>query len=162
MADSTLPRIFQHDQDDVLVPIKIDFTHARGRVIDSFCWNLYSSLLTPHEFAWKTCTEDNLGSEVIPRFAAQLQEQIDSYLSLIDLLDSRGTALLSTQHLRRIVTNVSVRNNVTEYTDTFQWDAYSSAGYDPETFAKQTCLDLGLPQETAPVIAVRIRETIIR
>jgi chromatin structure-remodeling complex subunit SFH1 len=162
MGASFLPRILNFEEEEVLVPIKIDIAHGNGRYMDSFCWNLYNSVLTPEEFVWKTCMEENLPSELIPRIAAQLQEQVDAFLSFVDLIISSGRNEHIQIRLNNLETDVSVRCNVVEYSDSFQWDAYTSTGCDPEAFAKQTCLDLGLPCEMQSVIALRLRESIIR
>lgn len=163
-SGNILPRILNYEEEDVLVPIKIDLTHDKGRYLDDFCWNLSSPLLTPEEFAWKTCMEENLAEELLPRMVNQINEQVGAFHSLIEMVRSadKNKHCILLKHLEHIVADVSVRCNVIEYSDTFQWNAYSTAGCDPEEFARQTCLDLGLPTEMQPVISLRLRETIIR
>ena len=161
-SGSVLPNILNPEEADVLVPIKIDISHGKGRYIDSFSWNLYNSMLTPEEFVWKICVEDNLPSELIPRIVSQLREQTDAFSSLVDVIISSGKIDGIVKYMKNINVEVSVRSNVMDYSDTFQWDAFSTSGCDPEEFAKQTCLDLGLPCEMQPVIALRIRESILR
>ena len=158
---SFLPSILDSNEDDVLVPIKIDLADKNGRYVDSFCWNIYNPLLTPEEFAWKTCMEENLPSEMIPRIVDQLVEQIEAFKSLIHIVESSGNNEAIVNQLKNFVSTVTIRNNVLQYSDTFQWDAYSSL-CSPEDFAKQTCLDLGLPSDMQPVIALRLRESLIR
>ena len=47
--------------------------------------------------------------------------------------------------------------------DKFVWDVYSTtASTDPESFARKTCDDIGLPSEMEPAIAHRIRETLMK
>jgi chromatin structure-remodeling complex subunit SFH1 len=158
--DSVLPFIL--NTEDVLVPIRIDVSHQRGRYVDSFCWNLYNSSLTPEEFVWQTCVEDNLPSELIPRIVAQLQEQVAAFHALIALIIASGENTVIRQALQNIIAYVAVRSNTVDYADSFNWDAYLTCGFDPEEFSRQTCADLGLAAEMQPVIALRLRETIIR
>mmetsp|Transcript_1738 Transcript_1738/g.3263 ORF Transcript_1738/g.3263 Transcript_1738/m.3263 type:complete len:239 (+) Transcript_1738:115-831(+) len=159
--NSCVPNILNHEHGDVLVPIKIDVTHGDGRHFDSFCWNLYNSFLTPEEFVWQSCLEENLPSELVPRIVAQLQEQVAAFKSLAALVATSGDDVALRQRLGKVMTEVCVRSNVIEYSDSFQWNDYG-VGAGPEDFARQTCADLGLPAEMQPVIALRTRESIFR
>lgn len=156
-----VPHFLNPEVDDVLVPIKIDVTHGDGRFQDSFCWNLYNSCITPEEFAWQTCVDDNLPSELVTRVVAQLQEQIDAFQSLASLVASCDESAELRKSLSRVVADICVRSNVLEYSDCFLWDGYASC-CGPEDFARQTCADLGLPAEMQPVIALRLREIVLR
>jgi hypothetical protein len=42
---------------DVLIPVKCDVTFGGARFVDSFSWNLYHSMMTPAEFASRTCAD---------------------------------------------------------------------------------------------------------
>lgn len=158
---SSVPNFLNPERGDVLVPIKIDVTHGDGRHIDSFCWNLYNSCLTPEEFVWQSCLEENLPSELVPRILAQLQEQVAAFQSLASLVSTSSDDATLRERLGKVITQVCVRSNVIEYSDSFQWNAYGKVS-SPEDFARQTCADLGLPAEMQPVIALRTRETLFR
>lgn len=162
MLRSLLPDVLNFEaEDDVLVPIRIDINDTNGRYLDNFCWNIYNSPLTPEEFAWKTCMEENMPSEFIPRIATQIAEQVDSYHAFLDLVVSSSSNEATIDYLRSMVADVTIRSSVVEYSDSFQWDAYRPL-CNPEDFAKQTCFDLGLPSEMQPAIAFRLREILIR
>lgn len=158
---SNMPNMLNPEHGDVLVPIKIDVTHGDGRHIDSFCWNLYNSCLTPEEFVWQSCLEENLPCELVPRIVAQLQEQVAAFQSLAALIATSGEDTVLRECLSKVVAEVCIRSNVIEYSDSFQWNAYGAGG-SPEHFARQTCADLGLPAEMQPVIALRTREALFR
>ena len=58
MKSDFLP-IFTNN-DEVLVPIKIDTTHKGARYVDSFIWDICQPILTADEFATRTCCDLNL------------------------------------------------------------------------------------------------------
>jgi hypothetical protein len=167
---------------DVLVPLKLDLTHGDGRLLDSFTWSLHghshTHSLTLEQFAWHTCLDLNLPSELVPRIVAQLEEQLEAFRALESLVHSlahsAGERSALWERLSSVVTEVCVRSNVIEYQDCFVWDASAcvsacvsecaraGVGVEPEDFARQTCLDLGLPADMQPVIAARVRETVLK
>jgi hypothetical protein len=50
-----VPGIFRDE--DILVPLKCDITMAGARFVDTFCWGLYKSGITPDEFAARTAAD---------------------------------------------------------------------------------------------------------
>mmetsp|Transcript_7069 Transcript_7069/g.10568 ORF Transcript_7069/g.10568 Transcript_7069/m.10568 type:complete len:242 (+) Transcript_7069:120-845(+) len=147
--------------EEVLVPIRIDLCHKGVRYIDTFTWNLFDSLMTPDEFAWKSCADLNIPCTLHRKFAGQIQEQIDAYHMLISILENAENIDLICAHIKSHAAEISIRHNVVDYTDKFQWDPCSSIAT-PEEYARTTCADVGLPPEMEPSLSYHLRESCIR
>jgi SNF5 / SMARCB1 / INI1 len=89
-GDSTLGWLYSDRQ--LLIPLKVDITYSGCRLVDSFCWDCFSTL-TPYEFAVKTCHDMNLPEGFKWKFTIQIQEQIDAFMTLIVALQYRTTEL---------------------------------------------------------------------
>jgi hypothetical protein len=163
---------FESEQDDipsflkgnVLVPLKIDITYNGARMVDNFSWNLYSSCLSVDEFALMTCIDLNLSSGFQEKIRQQVQEQIDAFRDIVDLIRSHGPAIVpnwSKKVREHQVITMGIRHNTLDYTDKISWDPMSSS-ITPEQFAYITCKDLGLPHDLRPAISNKIRETLFR
>ena len=151
--------------DDLIVPIKIDVAVKGARYIDSFCYKLFDALMTPEEFAARTCADLNLPDAFQFRIAFQIQEQINSYREIITMLRVNGVDNEKWLKLVSVPLDmmVGLRHNAVDYTDKFTWDLTStSSGKEPEEFARKTVEDLGLPMDMESAIAYRIRETLLR
>jgi hypothetical protein len=76
---------------ELLVPIKIDITFSGARYVDSFCWKLYDSMMSPEEFAARTCADLSLSVGFQHKIALQISEQITAYRDIISMfqLDDR-------------------------------------------------------------------------
>lgn len=151
--------------DDILVPIRIDFTHKGIHYIDSFTWNIYNSILTIEEFVVKLCSDLNFPVTMIPIISSQIQQQVDSYFLLFSLF-YHSNSLLFFQEISKYLSSapiieLTIRHNVLEYSDKFQYNPYTNC-CSPEKFAQITCCDLGLPPEMEPTIAFNIRETLLK
>ena len=44
--------------------------------MDTFCWKLYNSFLTPDQFAWRLCNDLNLPQCFQSRISMQISEQV--------------------------------------------------------------------------------------
>jgi len=75
---------------DLLVPLKLDITVKGARYVDSFCWNVFNSLLTPEEFAARTCADLSLPPAFQHKIALQITEQVDSFRDIISVLHAGG------------------------------------------------------------------------
>ena len=47
-----------------------------ARYVDTFCWKLYNSILTPDQFAWRLCGDLNLPLTFQSRISLQISEQV--------------------------------------------------------------------------------------
>jgi hypothetical protein len=156
---ATQPSLFL-DEDDVLVPIRIDLVHKGTHYIDTFTWNLYNSICTVEEFVIKLCSDLNFPVTFISLISSQMYQQIDSYFILFSLLYHNISPNLL-QQIQDLIIDINLCRNVLEYSDKFQYNP-NSLCCNPEKFAQVTCSDLGLPPEMEPTIAFNIREATIR
>jgi hypothetical protein len=67
---SVVPSILK--ERDILIPIKIDVTYNGARFIDSLCWSLYGAVMSPDEFAVRTCLDVNLPNGFIHQIYLQV------------------------------------------------------------------------------------------
>lgn len=148
------------DEEDLLVPIRIDLVHKGTHYMDTFTWNLYNSICTVEEFVMKLCSDLNLPVTFISLISSQIYQQIDSYFILFSLFYHNLSPYLL-QQIQEVIVDINLRHNVLEYSDKFQYNP-NSLSFSPEKFAQVTCGDLGLPPEMEPTIAFNIREATIR
>ncbi len=156
-----VPALFQDPE--FLLPLKIDLTLKGSRYVDSFCMSIKSSSFDVYELAWQTRCDLNLPNGFQWRIYLQLQEQIIAYRELVSAFLMAASmpcpAYPELQPLQQMA--VGLRFHTTDYVDKFHWDIFSQL-CSPETFAKVTCAELGLPAEMEPAISHRIRENIVR
>ncbi len=147
----------------ILVPVKIDITHFGARLVDTFCWSLYESCLSPQEFSDITCADLNLPNEFRTKIAMQIEEQVNAYTEIVELIYKYSNTIPHWEEKIRetqIIT-IGIRHNSIDYSDKIAWDPLT-LGTTPESFAEITCKDLGLPSEMEPAIAHKIREVLFR
>ena len=150
--------------DAILVPLKVDVICKGARYVDSFCWKLFDSPMSPDEFVAITCADMQLAPAFQRKIVLQIEEQLSAYREIIATLRSVGVD--NEEWLEQISQPfdmlVGLRYNNVDYTDKFSWNLTSStSGADPELFARKTVEDLGLPIEMETAIAHRIRETLM-
>jgi hypothetical protein len=160
-VDEVYPAIIRGE--DILIPVKIDISIVGARFVDTFCWNINNRLITCSDFATKICEDKNLPFAFQMKIAMQLAEQIQAYQIIISSLKECFAAKLpAIEKLKKpIYINVGIRLNTLDYADRFIWDPMSDL-VSPESFAKITCADLGLPLEMQSAIAHKIREILFR
>ena len=71
-SDGDLPALLT---DDLIVPIKVDVAVKGARYVDSFCFKLFDALMTPGEFAARTCADLNLPDAFQHRIAHRTRKQ---------------------------------------------------------------------------------------
>jgi hypothetical protein len=151
------------NEEEILAPLKVDISFKGARYVDSFCWNCNpeTNTMSPYEFSCRTCADVGLPDGFQLKMAMQIQEQVDAYRILINMLKSHGTEIISRMNSLMPMT-LGIRLHTVDYADHFQFDCCNSTPYAPEYFAKVTVMNLGLPGEMEPVIAHNIRENIFR
>ncbi|KAK3112094.1 Chromatin structure remodeling complex protein sfh1 [Teratosphaeriaceae sp. CCFEE 6253] len=75
--------------------------------------------------------------------------------------DPASSSALNPPDSHRCVLNISINMQNRLYTDRFEWSLLHPPGF-PESFAKQTCADLGLSGEWVPSMAHAIYEASLR
>ena len=65
------------NEEDTLVPLKVDISYRGARYVDTFCWNCnpQTNCMSPYEFACITCADVNLPDGFQWKIALQIQEQ---------------------------------------------------------------------------------------
>ena len=129
-SQDLLPAILRSD--DVLLPMKIDVTIAGARVVDTFCWRLYNPHVTPEEFAWRLCSDENLPACFQSAIALQIYEQLTAFremLASIRLLVAQG---IRPPWKRLLAMQIGSRHCALDYSDKFQWDIVADTGVTPE------------------------------
>lgn len=161
-VSASSPSWFFLNEDDMLVPLKIDISCKGARYVDSFCWNCNpeTNTMSAYEFSCRTCADVGLPDGFQWKIAMQIQEQIDAYRILIDILRNHGSELLSRLNPLQPI-SLAFRHLTVDYSDKFLFDC-TSAPFAPEHFARVTVLNLGLPGELEPAIAHNIRENVFR
>jgi hypothetical protein len=159
--ESAIPSLLRDP--DLLLPLRIDITAQGARLVDSLCMRADASAYDVWDLAWQTCVDSNLPSVFHWRIYLQLHEQIIAYRELIsafmevrDLPLPAYPPLPAPQHIA-----LTLRNGSIEYSEKVMWDVHSQA-LSPESFARTTCSDLGLPPAMEPAIAFRLREAVMR
>ncbi|CAO3671370.1 unnamed protein product [Umbelopsis ramanniana] len=70
----------QADQEDVLVPVRIDMESNGYQLRDTFTWNLNEKLLTPERFADILCEDLHLPpAQFVDAIVASIREQLEEY-----------------------------------------------------------------------------------
>jgi hypothetical protein len=131
--------------ENVIVPLKIDITHAGTRIVDSICWNLYSSRLSIEEFSIRTCSDLKLPLSFSYRMQKQLEEQIVAYRDIISLIKTHVHLIPAWQRRAEELQSITlgVRHKSLDYSDTILWDPMD-ASITPEAFARGVGEDLAI------------------
>lgn len=118
--------------DEVLLPMKVDVTISGARVVDTFCWRLFNPYVTPEEFSWRLCSDQNLPLCFQPAIALQIYEQMTAFQEML-----ASIRLVCAQGIRPpwkslMAMNIGIRHCTLDYSDKFQWDVLADTGVTPE------------------------------
>ncbi|KAI8322779.1 SNF5-domain-containing protein [Martensiomyces pterosporus] len=145
-------------QEELLVPIRVELEVGDYRLHDVFVWNAKERIITPEQFAAIYCADLSLpaeGKSSAQHHIAQLiRQQIAEYVS-VDAADFSGDEL-------RVVLCLEIQVGTHVLRDKVEWDILEPLGSKPEEFARCLCRDLGLGGEYPPLVAHRVREEIAR
>ncbi|KAJ1935523.1 Chromatin structure remodeling complex protein sfh1 [Linderina macrospora] len=145
-------------QDELLVPIRIELEVGDFRLHDVFVWNAKEPIVTPEHFAAIYCADialpaDGKASAQI-HIAQLIRQQVAEYVT-VDSADVSASEL-------RVMLNLEIQIGAHVLRDRVEWDILEPLGAKPEEFAKSLCRDLGLGGEYPPLVAHRVREEIAR
>ena len=135
---------------DNLIPININVELEGVKYKDSILWNLHEPYLTLETFVQILASDNNLSSDFEKEILAQMKRQISFYKKFNRI---EGDEILKTIKIDLLIGNI-------EYKDQFEWDINNPEN-DPEEFAKNVCVDLGLGTEFVVPIAHAIRIQIL-
>lgn len=140
--------------EEILIPIRIDIEHNSGRIVDFFMWNLNENLISPEQFAMITGQDMDLPSVVQQQIAASIKSQVEEYTDLVTIQLPRDVDI-------HVIINMSCNLDKNLYEDKFEWDLTNN-NVTPEQFAKYVVTDMGLPLEFLPAISHSLHETILK
>jgi len=137
------------DQEECLVPIRLDMELEGHKLRDCFTWNRNEKLISPEQFAELMCDDMNLPPGLFVRAIAEsIRVQCDQYQPSEDVLKEASDA--------RVILKLNVHIGNISIVDQIEWDMAEETN-DPEVFAKQYCKELGLGGEFITTIAYSIR-----
>ncbi|KAJ2326096.1 Chromatin structure remodeling complex protein sfh1, partial [Coemansia sp. RSA 2673] len=145
-------------QEEALVPIRLELEVGDYRLHDVFVWNAKEQVITPEQFAAVYCADLSLPSSgrvgAQEHIAQLIQQQVAEHISANDCA-YRGPEL-------RVNLNIEVQVGPHVLRDRVEWDILEPLGSRPEEFARCLCRDLGLGGEYPPLVAHRVREEVAR
>ncbi|KAJ1989871.1 Chromatin structure remodeling complex protein sfh1 [Coemansia spiralis] len=146
------------EQEEMLVPIRVEMEVGDHRLHDVFVWNAKERVITPEQFAAIYCADLSLptgGRTGAQEHIAQLiRQQVAEHVAASEW-DFSGSEL-------RVNLNLEVQVGPHVLRDRIEWDLLEPLGSKPEEFARTLCKDLGLGGEYPPLVAHRVREEIGR
>jgi len=155
----------QAEQEEELVPIRLDIEWGKIKLRDTFTWNLYDHT-TNIDFCAEKLVED-FGLDVkaceplIKKVAADIRDQLQDYTPHIHTLSDPLDPLLPYSAYKNDEMRILVKLNITigqnTLIDQFEWEINSPYN-SPEEFARQMTHDLSLAGEFTTAIAHSIRE----
>ncbi|KAG9296393.1 hypothetical protein G9A89_014985 [Geosiphon pyriformis] len=141
------------DQNEILIPIRLDIDFEHHKLRDTFTWNLNEKIITPENFAEIMCNDLDISVDTYsPMIAESIRTQINDY---------EPTAEKSLkQEDNRVTITLDVQVGKMNLRDRFEWDL--SSDLTPEEFSRLLTADLGVGGEFAPIIAFNIHEQLLR
>ncbi|KAJ2373802.1 Chromatin structure remodeling complex protein sfh1 [Coemansia sp. RSA 2607] len=145
-------------QDETLVPIRLELEVGDYRLHDVFVWNARDQAMTPEHFATIYCADISLPSDArsgaVAYVAQLIRQQVAEHVSAADC-DFEGDEL-------RVNLNIEVQVGSHVLRDRVEWDILEPMGARPEEYARCLCRELGLGGEYPPLVAHRVREEVAR
>ena len=158
-------RLVQAEQQEELIPIRLDVEWDKIKLRDTFTWNLHDRVTSIDYFAEKIVEDFGLDiaacRPVVMQVAHVVREQIADYCPQAfyedESLDQTMPYFAYKNDEMRIVIKLNITIEQNTLIDQFEWDVndpYNS----PEEFARQMTRDLSLAGEFTTAIAHAIRE----
>lgn len=155
----------QAEQDEELVPIRLDIEWGKIKLRDTFTWNLHDHTSDVDHYAEKLVEDFGLDVKacdpLIRKIAADIREQLQDYtphiFTLPEPLDPHLPYTAYKNDEMRILVKLNITIGQNTLIDQFEWEVnnpYNS----PEEFARQMTHDLSLAGEFTTAIAHCIRE----
>jgi SWI/SNF-related matrix-associated actin-dependent regulator of chromatin subfamily B member 1 len=155
----------QDEQNEELVPIRLDIEWGKIKLRDTFTWNLYDKTTSIDYFAEKVV--EDFGLEVqncrplVQSIAANIRDALNDYCPQIYTDDEPWDASLPYFAYKNDEMRILVKLNITigqnTLIDQFEWELNNPFN-SPEEFARQMTSDLSLAGEFTTAIAHSIRE----
>lgn len=166
-----LPRVsrkdqaIQAEQDEELVPVRLDVEWGKIKLRDTFTWNLYDRTTNVDYFAEKIVEDFGLDVKacepLVRKVAADIKEQLIDYTPHIhtpsEPLDPHLPYTAYKNDEMRILIKLNITIGQNTLIDQFEWEINHPSN-SPEEFAQQMTHDLSLAGEFTTAIAHCIRE----
>lgn len=134
-------------QDEELVPIRLDIEIDGQKLRDTFTWNKNERIITPEMFAEILCDDLDLNIiTFVPAIAQAIRQQLEAHQQ-----DTQGDACD-----QRILIKLNIHIGNVSLVDQFEWDM-SDKQNSPEQFARVLAAELGLGGEFVTAIAYSVR-----
>ena len=155
----------QSEQDDELVPIRLDVEWDKYRLRDTFTWNLHDRVVSPELFAERMIEDFRLppehGHHLAKQVEAAIREQVAEHHPQPPFKEEALDPHLPYSAYKDDEMRVSIKLNITIgqncLEDQFEWDINNPEN-SPEDFARKMTTELCLSGEFATAIAHSIRE----
>ena len=155
----------QSEQDDELVPIRLDVEWDKYRLRDTFTWNLHDRVVSPELFAERMVEDFKLppehGHHLAKKVEAAIREQVAEYHPQLPFKEEALDPHLPYSAYKDDEMRISIKLNITIgqncLEDQFEWDINNPEN-SPEDFARKMTTELCLSGEFATAIAHSIRE----
>ena len=155
----------QSEQNDELVPIRLDVEWDRYRLRDTFTWNLHDRLVSPELFAEQMIEDFKLppehGQNLIRHVANAIRDQVQEYHPQLAFKEEALDPMLPYSAYKDDEMRIGIKLNITIgqncLEDQFEWDMNNPEN-SPEEFARKMTTELCLSGEFTTAIAHSIRE----
>ncbi|KAI1815855.1 SNF5-domain-containing protein [Poronia punctata] len=155
----------QAEQQEELVPVRLDVDHDKIKLRDTFTWNLHERIVSPAIFAMQLVEDMGLklptAQPVYDEILKQLHEQLNDFFPFVfsdeDALDPELPYSAWKNDEMRILVKLNITIGQHTLVDQFEWEINNPLN-SPEEFAASMSKDLALSGEFTTAIAHCIRE----
>ncbi|KAK8125426.1 uncharacterized protein PG998_001185 [Apiospora kogelbergensis] len=155
----------QAEQQEELVPVRLDVDWDKIRLRDTFTWNLHERLAAPELFAMQLVEDLGLkppaAQPVYEQVLQQMHEQLNDFYPFVfsdeDALDPELPYSAWKNDEMRILIKLNITIGAHTLMDQFEWEINNPMN-SPEEFAASMAKELSLSGEFATAIAHCIRE----
>jgi len=147
-------RNFQPEDEEILVPIRLEIDIEGKKLRDAFTWNFNENITTPEQFANSMCEDLDLPQNFESAIANSIRHQLEAFRDFIRSFPN------NTANNGLILIKLDLRVHDLKIKDQFEWDITNKRN-NPEAFARSMCGDLGLSAEFSVAIAHNIREQLV-
>ncbi len=155
----------QADQDEELVPIRLDVDWDKIKLRDTFTWNLHDRVVNPDLFAQQFIEDLGLAlpaaNPILEQVRTQLQDQLTDFYPQVYIEEQALDPELPYSAYKNEEMRILIKLNITigphTLEDKFEWEINNPLN-SPEEFARSMARELSLSGEFTTAIAHCIRE----
>ena len=155
----------QSEQNEELVPVRLDIELDKLRLRDTFTWNLHEKVISQDKFADYLLEDLRLPPEAVPEVSrqvkAEMHDQIQNYYPHVYIedgpLEPHRPYFEHKDDEMRVLIKINITIGRITLIDQFEWDINNPMN-SPEEFARQMAWENALSGEFTTAIAHTIRE----